>query len=378
MGTSSDLTTIDGVQAYLQNTDYPSHTVSALSGGSGNYAYRIHLTKPLDGHHTLVLKHAQPFVKDARTIAFSLDRQMFEYEALKRVKAWLPTDSLVTVPVIYEFDPDRNVLIMEDCGAETLTLKDFMLQIGADASVSLAATVGSSLGNFIGAMHQWSRSNPDGILDFFLQNKQALQLSPWATYGRLVQTLKPGENDEVLPPLQNPPLQISDADLEVAKKVAMDVSGSMVAARDCFVMGDFWPGNIMVVLDGEKQLRKLFLLDWELAKPGLPGVEIGQLCAELHLVQRYVPAAESFATTVLDTFLRSYAAQASPDDALVRLALLHWGTHLVVWTPRVTTWADNKDKARSIVAEGVKLIVLAKKGSVENLTHSCVGSLVKG
>ncbi|KAG6870798.1 hypothetical protein C0993_004125, partial [Termitomyces sp. T159_Od127] len=50
--TLADLTTIDGIQAYLTGTIYASHTIVPLSGGSGNYTYRIHLIKPVDGQET--------------------------------------------------------------------------------------------------------------------------------------------------------------------------------------------------------------------------------------------------------------------------------------------------------------------------------------
>ncbi|KAG6874398.1 hypothetical protein C0995_015134 [Termitomyces sp. Mi166 len=373
--THVSLTTVDGVQSYLTGTSYASHTITSLGGGSGNYTYRIHLIEPVDGQETLVLKHAQPFIRST-TMAFSLDRQMFEYEAMKRVKAWLPANSLVTVPTIHRFDTEQHVLIMEDCGIDILTLKDFMLQIGTDASTSLAEAIGSSLGQFIGGMHEWSRANPDGILEFFAKNRQASKLSAWATYGRLAQTLKPGEEDVIPAPLADLPLEVANTDLLLVRKVAEDVSASMLSAHDYFVMGDFWPGNIMVGLDNEKKLRKLHILDWELAKPGVPGVEIGQLCAEVHLIRRYVPAAEKFASTILDSFLQAYSDQVTPDIQLARHALTHWGTHLVVWTPRVPTWADNK-KVRSVVEEGVQLIVTAVNASEETLSRSFVGPLVR-
>lgn len=76
MTSSADLTTIPNVQAYLQNTPFASNTITALSGGTANYAYRIHLAAPVDGQSTLVLKHAQPYVKNLASIAFDVDRQV--------------------------------------------------------------------------------------------------------------------------------------------------------------------------------------------------------------------------------------------------------------------------------------------------------------
>lgn len=73
---SADLTTISAVKAYLVGTPFASHTITSLSGGTGNYAYRIHLSIPYEDQQTLVLKHAQPHVKNLTTISFGLERQV--------------------------------------------------------------------------------------------------------------------------------------------------------------------------------------------------------------------------------------------------------------------------------------------------------------
>ncbi|KAF8079097.1 kinase-like domain-containing protein [Lyophyllum atratum] len=375
--TEADLTTVEAVGAYLADSPFASGTVTVLSGGTANFAYRIHLDTPFEGQETLVLKHAQPYVKNLASLQFWLDRQRFEYEAMTRIKAWLPPDSLVTVPTIYKFDPTHSVIVMEDCGVHTLTLKEFMRQ-GRAASTpdapGLPETIGSSLGRFVAAMHKWSRADPDGILQLFAQNSQALELSPWVTYGRVMQTLEPGDGDEVLPALTDPLLIAADADVEVVRKVVEEMIGAMKAARDVFVMGDFWPGNIMVTLDDKQQLQRLYIVDWELAKPGLPGVELGQFCAEMHLLRRFVPIAEGSASTVLTTFLQAYAQEYKPDTELARNALVHWGAHLVVLTPRVP-WGD-KESTRRVVEEGVHIIVAAAGANEEDLRESLMGPLL--
>jgi len=304
---------------------------------------------------------------------------------MTRIKAWLPADSLVTVPTIYSFDTRHNVIIMEDCGTNILTLKEFLRQGRATStsvsleapdvpSTSLPATIGASLGHFLGAMHAWSRADPGGILQLFAENTQALQLSPWVTYGRVVQTLRPGDGDDVPPALADPPLVVRDADVDVVRKVAGEMSEAMMTARDIFVMGDFWPGNIMVTLDSNQQLQRLHVLDWELAKPGLPGVELGQFCAEMYLLRRFVPVAEDAASTVLTTFLHAYAQESKPDARVARNALVHWGAHLIVLTPRVP-WGD-KETTRRVVEEGLELIVAAAGATEDDLRKSLVGPLV--
>lgn len=81
-----DLTTESGVKAYLDDTPFASHTIITLSGGSANYTYRIRLVTPHEGQSTLVLKHAEPYVKGS-TIPFSLERQVWIPFQLQRWQA---------------------------------------------------------------------------------------------------------------------------------------------------------------------------------------------------------------------------------------------------------------------------------------------------
>jgi len=97
--------------------------------------------------------------------------QVFEVEAMTRVRLGLnltPT-SLVTIPKIYHLDTHNHVIIMEDYGADTISLREFMES--SDSSFpALAETIGTAAGKFIASVHEWSRSNPDGVLDRFEKN----------------------------------------------------------------------------------------------------------------------------------------------------------------------------------------------------------------
>jgi hypothetical protein len=138
-------------------------------------------------------------------------------------------------------------------------------------------------------------------------------------------------------------------------------------------MGDFWPGNMMVTLDGDN-LKNIHLLDWELAKPGLPGVEIGQFCAEMHLLRRFHPSAKEAAGLILETFLEAYIQQSTPDIQVARDALVHLACHLVILTPRVA-WGD-KASTRKVVQEGLQLLIGASSRDEVWLRDSIVGALV--
>ena len=119
---------------------------------------------------------------------------------------------------------------MEDCGVDAITLKEF-LRSGRASPPDLAQTIGTSLGEFIGGMHEWSKINPDGILDFFDKSAQGKQLSGWVTYGRLLPTLDPTAEDAP-PKLLDPPLEVHDSDLQAIAKIADEVQADMISARD--------------------------------------------------------------------------------------------------------------------------------------------------
>jgi len=78
--TDDMLATEAGIQTYLQNTSFASHTVNLLSRGFANCTYRIHLHAPIDGMSTFVLKYAAPFVltlANTTQIQVSTERQVF-------------------------------------------------------------------------------------------------------------------------------------------------------------------------------------------------------------------------------------------------------------------------------------------------------------
>ena len=128
-------------------------------------------------------------------------------------------------------------------------------------------------------------------------------------------------------------------------------------------MGDFWPGNIMVSLNMKGDLEHLYILDWELARVGLPGIEIGQFCAEIHMLRRFNgEVCQDTATLVLEHFLKAYTRLAG-DTEQARRALVHMGVHMSVLGARVE-WGE-KEETRQVVLEGVRKIVDGYAGKAE-------------
>jgi hypothetical protein len=130
----------------------------------------------------------------------------------------------------------------------------------------------------------------------------------------------------------------------------------------------------MVALGGDGQsLERIYVLDWELAKTGLPGADIGQFCAEIYLLRRFDAVAKDSASKILSTFLEAYSRAVKPDISVCRDAMVHWGVHLATWTPRVP-WGD-KDTTRKVVEEGVRFLVEASSADEDWLRTSDIGAL---
>ena len=77
------LATQAGIQTYLRNTAFASHSVDLLSKGAANFTYRIHLHTPVDGKSTFILKYALAFATPTTPtggitqIPITTDRQVY-------------------------------------------------------------------------------------------------------------------------------------------------------------------------------------------------------------------------------------------------------------------------------------------------------------
>lgn len=301
----------DGVQAYLENTPFASHTVDLLSGGFSNFTYRIHLHAPIDGRSTFVLKYTPPYVAmggHTRT-PLSSERQKFEAEA-SRLSHQLSIRSgeiTVEVPTLRLHDEEMHVMITDDAGIDTRTLKEVL--INESLPTTLLEEMGVALGRFLGHLHGLHERR-DVDLSLFAKNEVGKTISAWVTYGRIVSTLT--GNDEI-PALSNPPLEIPGEKLAAFSKLVETRSKEVRSstAADAVTHGDFWPGNVVVRLrrgvDGKAEaLEKLYVLDWEVAKTGLPGLDLGQFCAELYLISRFHPHRKESATAVMTSLLSAW------------------------------------------------------------------------
>jgi len=243
MPQSVELTSVSAVEAFLVGTPFASRSITDLTGGYVNYVYRIHLLQLFEGNQTVVLKHAQPFWKSLVGTSWEVERQVrakeqerlrdhdnsqtFEMEAMTRVRSWLSPTSLVKVPKIHHVDLSNNLIIMEDCGTDVVTLREFLCS-GRGSSMGLAETIGTSVGEFIALVHEWSRSNPGGILDIFDKALHAKKIIANLNYERLVSTLQRSDKDD-LPLLSD--FEIDPLDVQILSKLADEYNSHLMSAR---------------------------------------------------------------------------------------------------------------------------------------------------
>lgn len=240
---------------------------------------------------------------------------------------------------------------MEDCGYGFQTLKD--LVASGNVSSALAKETGGALGRFLVDLHASRDSRTREILD---QNELGKSLSAFVTYGRLRSTLEP--SDQVLPAMPGPRPYVSPEDLDAVDQFAQStIAAAIKEHNETITMGDFWTGNVLVRVKPDGMLDRVYVVDWELAKPGLPGHDVGQMVAELHLLRQFVDGATPAAEETVRAFWRAYAEKAGADTSeIARVARRHVGAHLVAWTPRCPWWTPS-ERVREVVLEGVSLLV---------------------
>ncbi|KAH9081518.1 kinase-like domain-containing protein [Lactarius deliciosus] len=329
-----DLTTAEGVLTYLATTPFASASAKLLSGGSTNFIFRLQLNAPHEGRSTLILKHARPQMATNPDFSLPVSRQDFEVDALRGVRAWLPPDARVTVPVVHHFDSAMHAVVMDDAGPRAAPLKAALL--AGHIPTPRAAALGTALGRFLRDLHSAGPPHRSG--------GEAAR----GTRGERLRAQYLCVDHRSLPELGDEPLGVPEETLRVLEALAERRGAQIRDIRgDTLVMGDFWPGNIIV--GAEEEEGPTLVVDWELARPGLAGNDVGQFCAELATLRRLHPERAEAAGEVLKNFVQQA-------EETRRVALGHFGVHLAVWTPR-TEWSPAMQRKRSLVMYGVKCLV---------------------
>ncbi|KAJ7835403.1 kinase-like domain-containing protein [Mycena leptocephala] len=355
---TDDLSTVAGAQAYLVPTQFASTSVILLCGMHSNFTYRLHLLTPHMGRSTLVMKYARSdIVLSASEILSAMERQTFEAKALEKIRQELDCGPFATVPELYHFDEQAHVIIMEDCGVQSLNLKQLMLT--ATPSPAVAREIGLALGQFLGRLHLWGAKN------YCLDHLRAPHI--YFDHGKL----------SAVACLPTPVLENT---LDALRAIVAERTAEIHHSRETLTMGDFWTGNVMVTLrpaDIEgPALERVHVIDWELVKPGVAALDIGQFCAEMHTFTLFRPDTIAPASALIDAFLTAYRVHCGTMALHTpSVAAKHMGAHLVVITPWVE-WGTPQDTAKAIE---VGLTYLIEGGSEQWVREKSVfGPLLQG
>lgn len=239
-------TTPESVLAYLKSlVDHRFIGTSCLrlSGGFGNFVWRIQLEAPYRGYSTVVLKHGKDHAAANKDIPFGLDRMQFERDALAIfgdiAKLAVPQDSpttegdgtqtmiaprssVIRLPAVFYADLEEHVLILEDAGDHP-SLKTFLSQPPITPERTRVSTeIGQHLGTFLALLHTSGRQN-DTYKQIFSNNKTARGLCAWRDAGRLKEAaLRYG---------------VSDTRIQYIDDL---ITKDILEGEETFNMGDFW------------------------------------------------------------------------------------------------------------------------------------------
>ncbi|GJJ10067.1 hypothetical protein Clacol_004293 [Clathrus columnatus] len=350
----TDLITAEGVKTYLSQTSFRATNVTSLVGGIGNFTYRVTLEKPVfnsqDSFSTVVLKHAEPYSAINKAFPLAVERQGFEVLAYLEIPTIISPSTGVSFPKIYYEDRDNRVVIMYDCGEGCITLKDYLKF--HPVPLEVARRIGNSLGGFLGELHINSHdrrpADSPGILlkHKFNDNTQARDISALVTYGIAKRDLP----------------RTTERYTEVTALLD-NMQDKIKTTNEVLVMGDFWTGNILVY---GKSMEKLSVVDWELSKPGLAGLDVGQFLAEVYTVQKFHPSSRPATTELISAFITSYKSIMSSEtkvadlNEIAKIAAIHVGTHLFATTPRAKPKWGFDEEINEVVSEGITFLLNAE------------------
>lgn len=308
----TEITDTEQLKAYLcklGDTMLDLNSIQLLAGGSANFVWRM-----LDrSGKTIIIKHAEAYVKAAPGLSFSVDRMDFEHKAMTSMPPLLDPRSMISVPEVYRYDSDSHVLMIEDGGACTLK------EAYADPTLDISA-FGNALGQWLAGLHQHSKHTAIG------DNQAATSMYRFA-YTRLASAL-----------------QRYDQDPSLAEQIDTRYGSLLQSDDECVCHGDFWPGNVLI-----NDQERLTIVDWEMVRRGCGATDVGQFAAEAHLLDRFRGGRGMRAA-----FLKGYRRVAELDDRFLRRVAIHMGVHLAFWPTRVS-WGTEME-TKEIVEVGCELM----------------------
>ncbi|KAF2446192.1 hypothetical protein P171DRAFT_430394 [Karstenula rhodostoma CBS 690.94] len=332
MTSEHDLTTEQGLSAYLTSHSISHVSVSILTGGTANYVYRV--TFP-DGS-TAIYKHAAPYLHSNTAFAFDPRRMDYEDRILELLPSLLSSrlsESPVHAVAVHRYDKGNKLLRISDGGSRNL--KDTYANPTLDIP-----SVGAALGRWLATLHTSTVATPLS-LDPASQNikdNNAVAVSIYRhSYNNLSSAFAAYSDGGGTVPGYADFIDLPNKDIEFAQQIN-DAYGSRLAHdNECICHGDFWPGNVLVRPAAEEGGKvNLTVVDWEMTRRGTSATDPAQFLAESFLLDRFC-GDRGLAPAFLNAYLS--ARSSLPDKEWFRRLAIHFAVHVAFWPTRVV-WTD--------------------------------------
>ncbi|KAK5654672.1 hypothetical protein OQA88_6995 [Cercophora sp. LCS_1] len=332
------------IQAELADASFRVQTLTPLSGGNANFVFLGKLTQPLrDGTHEILVKHGEAYTSGNRSFEIPTSRCVVESECLAQLSSLAASANewcSVRTPKLHHFDPSTNTQVQEYL-PDSIDLKNYALKYlppqTPPALKEQCLGIGRGLGSWLRRFHAWAAlPEQSGLRKTAADNRTLQQIKHRTYYEWALATIDryPG----ILANARSVFEEIKAvADEELADDDKLQV-----------VHGDFWTGNALLPkqpIDTPVQ-TPMFIIDWEVLSLGVPLRDVGQMVAELAMLQLFKDITAG--TWLVEGFLEGYG-NFTRDEAL-RIAI-HVGCHLVVIGGSVPGWGSQADIER-VVAFG--------------------------
>ncbi|GJJ69673.1 hypothetical protein EMPS_02021 [Entomortierella parvispora] len=361
-----DLQTEAGILRYLQSRDETRSIVAVkkLSGGNANYVYRgtisEHGKDSFGGRSTVVIKHAAGHSSSSKKMALYVERMSFEQTVLgivaeasdnknnNNMEGEKIETTCVKVPRVLYWDHENNIVIQEDAGIKSKTLKEFISSLTQPPGPRLSKEIGSGLGEFIARLHLYGFRHRSELYPEKMANTEALGLSRLILYDQFPKAASKFMQDQP---------QFDRDVIDLASKWGGD---RLMNEPETLAHGDFWPGNFLVDsavgAGNEITLKHIFIVDWEMSRYAPAAMDLGQFVAEAFSLNKYRYPCEELMTSFLEAYCKFYGDRLTTTD--LKTAVIHCGGHLMAWTP-YTGWFKDDDhdtKSKEITLIGAEFI----------------------
>ncbi|KAL4743145.1 kinase-like domain-containing protein [Aspergillus similis] len=345
---------------------------------------KLSRTKPLDGKtKTVVVKHAEPYLAVNRAWDLRTDRctgegtvikalnEMFDVQVTNITRFKGTFKIIVRAPELYHINYATHTLVMEHLPNAT-NLHKFLTNMPCLSDERLhpwCFFIGSSLGHWLHAFHEWIAKDQQKQLakDFDNSlNKAMADLKFHINHEKLLDAV------EKYPNILNKK-KTRRIFKKVVKMARAEVREGSKNGRMGPIHGDFWAGNIILPITALQDLEKdpkpnpdaeddprhipcpqstLLITDWEFAQYGPHALDIGRMVAELYILHHFegIEAASS----MLEGFLDGY--EHITMETSYRM-LIHIGVHFIVWGSRRANGVGTEKQVRKLVKLGRKFIV---------------------